>query len=172
MLVYISVEKFVSINFLSKRLIMRNKINQLIYFLAVVTFNLIYYMAIPFCYDVIDFNFNMTNSTPSLSCDFVDYQKQLIASYMDLTLRDIVPCTLMLFFSILLIITIFKSRRRSLGTSHQASRLTRDIRFTVMTLLMNLLFILMSLPLAVVLFVPNYYSDFLFIITFYIYYFS
>ena len=149
---------------------MQNKLNQLIYFLLLTAVNLIYYVAIPFCYDIIDYNLNVVNASESLGCDFISYEAQMIASYMDLTMRDILPCSLIFVFSLLSIITIFRVRRKV--HSQTTSRIMRDIRFTFVTLSMNLLFIMMSLPLAIVLFIPGYYSSTSFIVTFYIFYFS
>ena len=148
---------------------MQKKLNQLIYFLLLTAFNLIYYLAIPFCYDVVDYNLNKVNASENLGCEFINYEAQMIASYMDLTMRDILPCSLMFIFSSLSIITIFRVRRK---VSHTTSRIMRNIRFTLITLSMNLLFTLMSLPLAIVLFIPGYYSSTSFIVTFYIFYFS
>ena len=151
---------------------MRKQRAQLIFFLAWTAFNLLYYVAIPFCYDIVDYNYNVENSSAILGCDFIDYNSQMIASYMDLTMRDLLPFALMFLFSTLLIISIFRSRMRVMGTREQAKRLARDIRFSIMTLLMNLLFIILSLPLAIVLFIPGYFTSFAFVLTFYIFYSS
>jgi hypothetical protein len=153
---------------------MRKKLNQLTFFLVLVGINLIYYAVIPFCYEIMNtLNTNMTNASAHLDCNFKDYNAQLIASYMDMTMRDILPFTLIFFFSILLIMSIFRARRRVKGTtSDQARRLVRDIRFSVMTLLMNFFLIILSLPFSIILLVPNYKQDLAFDILFYLFYFS
>jgi len=153
---------------------MRKKRTQIIFFLAWTTTCLIYYAAVPFCYDIINYNSEVENSSASLGCDFIDYNSQIIASYMDLTIRDILPFMVMSIFSILLIISIFRSRMRATTgqTVQYLKRLARDIRFSIMILFMNLLFIVLSLPLAIVLFIPGYNSSFSFILTFYIFYSS
>jgi len=156
---------------------MTNKRNQLIFLLTWIAFNLLYYSAIPFCYDMVNYNANVENSTASLGCDFIDYNSQMIASYMDLTMRDIIPFVLMSIFSILLILSIFRARMRVRAmvraTPQAGEILKRDIRFSIMIILMNLLFIILSLPIAVVLFFPDYNADYdTFLFTFYIFYSS
>ncbi len=156
---------------------MTNKRNQLIFLLTWIAFNLLYYSAIPFCYDMVNYNANVENSTASLGCDFIDYNSQMIASYMDLTMRDIIPFVLMSIFSILLILSIFRARMRVRAmvraTPQAGEILKRDIRFSIMIILMNLLFIILSLPIAVVLFFPDYNADYdTFLLTFYIFYSS
>jgi hypothetical protein len=153
---------------------MRKKRTQIIFFLAWTTTSLIFYVAVPFCYEIVNYNSDVENSSVSLGCDFIDYNSQMIASYMDLTMRDILPFMVMSIFSILLIISIFRTRMRAASgrTVQYLKRLARDIRFSIMILFMNLLFIVLSLPLAIVLFIPGYNTSFSFILTFYIFYSS
>ena len=156
---------------------MTNKRNQLIFLLTWIAFNLLYYSVIPFCYDIVNYNANEENSTALLGCDFIDYNSQMIASYLDLTMRDILPFVLMSIFSILLILSIFRARMRvraMVRATPQAGEIfKRDIRFSLMIILMNLLFIILSLPIAVVLFSPNYNADYnTFLFTYYIFYTS
>ena len=54
---------------------------------------------------------NATNVT-SLQCNFIDSKAQEILSWMDLANFVIVPFSLMTIISVLLIYTIFASRRR------------------------------------------------------------
>ena len=91
---------------------MRKKRTQIIFFLAWTTTSLIFYVAVPFCYEIVNYNSDVENSSVSLGCDFIDYNSQMIASYMDLTMRDILPFMVMSIFSILLIISIFRTRMR------------------------------------------------------------
>jgi len=155
---------------------MTSKRNQLIFFLAWTAFNLLYYSFIPFTYDIVDYNANEENSSMLLGCSTQDYNWQLIPYYMDLTLRNILPFVFMTIFSMLLIVSVFRARMRvstTVRAMHQAREiLTRDIRFSVMIVLMNFLFILLSLPVFIVaIFIPNY-SNFTYILTYYIFFSS
>jgi hypothetical protein len=71
-----------------------------------------------------------------------------------------------------LVISIFKSRNRTRSAT-QNNNFKKDVIFSVTSFLLNLTFILLNLPLSVILFEPNYiYSNDVFLLTFYIYYFS
>ena len=58
-LVYISVEKFISIAYPGKRLIFKKKRNQIIFFIILCLFNFIYHLNIPFSVEIETIN-NLT----------------------------------------------------------------------------------------------------------------
>ena len=166
-LVYISVEKYISIAYPSKRFIFKRKNTQIIYMILLIIFNIIYHINIPFSYDLIV----VDNTT---YCGFINDEWQSIISYMDLANCALIPFLLMLFFSILLIKAIFKSRSRINlnNTVRENKRLKKDIKFAISLLLMNLLFVILHLPFASVIFLTFYDNYDLFNIFYYIYYIS
>ena len=92
---------------------MKSKRNQLIFFLAWTSFNLVLYSLIPFTYDIINYNANEENSSVLLlGCDLKDYNMKMIVNFTDLTLRDILPFVVMTIFSILLIVSVLRARMR------------------------------------------------------------
>ena len=165
-LVYISVEKFISISYPAKRFILSRKKNQIIYLILLVLFNFLYHSNVPFNVDLLDYD-NITY------CSFIDYESQSIISSMDIANCLLAPFLLMLIFSILLIVTIFKSRRRvHLNNSEREKRrLKKDIKIAISSVLMNLLFFILIMPLDLYLLLP-YYSDDVYYITSCIYYIS
>ena len=80
-LVYISVDRFISIAFPSKRFIFKRKTTQIYFFLLLIGFNFFYNLSIPFYVDI--FKSNSKNSSNN-NCYFIDYEKEIIFSYMDL----------------------------------------------------------------------------------------
>ena len=108
-LVYISVEKFISISYPAKRFILSRKRNQIIYLILLILFNFLYHSNVPFNVDLLDYD-NITY------CSFIDYESQSIISSMDIVNCLLAPFLLMLCFSILLILTIFNSRRNLIFT--------------------------------------------------------
>jgi hypothetical protein len=185
LLVYILIERFISIGHPTKRLIMRKKSNQIIYLFILVLFNLCSYIIAPFSYKVQNYNINNNNNNNNnesnisyLNCNFINYERQLIISYFDLFYRALLPFILMIFISFLLIVIIlfvinFKTQIKDLNTDKVKRRIKRDIRFAFSSFGMNLLFIILNLPLSLVLFLPDYYiSNTLFLATFYLYYLS
>ena len=166
-LVYISVEKFIAIAYPAKRFIFKRKRNQIIFLVVLILFNIVYRLNVPFSYDLE----NIDNIT---FCNFINNEWQTIISAMDIVNCLLAPFLLMLCFSILLIITIFKSRSRvNLNVSDKGKkRLKHDIKFAISLLLMNLLFLLLNLPIEIDQFLPYYNSIDLYNIFSYIYYIS
>jgi uncharacterized oligopeptide transporter (OPT) family protein len=168
-LVYISVEKYISIAYPSKRFIFKGKNTQIIYMIVLIIFNIIYHINIPFSYDLIV----VDNTT---YCGFINNEWQSIISFMDLANCALIPFLLMLFFSILLIKAIFKSRSRINlnNTVRENKRLKKDIKFAISLLLMllYLLFLIFILPIDIDQFLAFYDNYDLFNIFYYIFYIS
>ncbi len=80
LLVYISIDRYVSIKIPALRFFMRKRNNQLIYFIFIFMFNLLFYLPVVFNYSVIE-----TNDT--LACAFNNQYSQNLISYMDLINR-------------------------------------------------------------------------------------
>ena len=158
-LCYISFDRYISITYPSRRFILRKEKSQLIFYLIIFIFNSIYYIPIAFESAVINID-NDTNVT-SLQCNFIDSKAQEILSWMDLANFVIVPFSLMTIISLLLIYTIFASRRRTGGSVLSNRNLNKDIKFSITCLALNLIFLILNLPLAIIgLFPVNYSSSF------------
>jgi len=169
LLVYISVEKFISIIYPEKRFVLRQNLNQFLFLVGIIFFSLIYYIPQAFCWDVIDVG--STNET-FMQCTYINYELQQVSSYMDVIHRFAIPFTLMIVFSSLLIGSIFKSRNQVANyTADNGKRLKRDIRFAVSSFSMNLLFMALNLPLSILELTPNF-SLILFNTTLYLFYLS
>ncbi len=83
-------------------------------------------------------------------CKFDDSSEWII-NLIDLINFSLVPFSLMLIFSLLMIITIFKSRLRILRLTNvnDKNRLKKDIKFAVTSIILNLFFILFNLPICI-----------------------
>ena len=86
-------------------------------------------MIIYFFYDIQTFGENSTDEYKL--CQFMYYDFQMIGSWMDLINRVLLPFIFMVFFSILLIYSIFKSRRNVLNAfiSSQNKKFQKEKRF-------------------------------------------
>jgi len=153
--VYISIERYISITYQSYKLFLRKKTVQITYMLTIILFNLLIYIPIAFYFDEIDEN--ETNNTISyMTCDFVDHNSQKLLGYMDLVNRVFIPSTLTILFSVLIVITIFSSRSR-VSRNIQDNRMFRnDVRFAVTSILLNGVYIVFSLPVSILVLLPNY----------------
>ena len=162
-LVYISVEKYIAIAFPSKRFIFKSQKNQIIFLVSLYLFNFVYHLNVPFSVDVISYE-NVSY------CTSISYESQLIFVNMDLVNYIIIPFSLMIIFSILLIVTIFKARMRVrlYDATRESKRLKQDIRFAMSLLSMNLLFLLLNLPIVIYSFISYPDNSDLFLIIAYI----
>ena len=175
-LVYISVEKFVNIAFHSKRFIFKRTKNQIIFLILLCLCSIIYNINVLFSVDILVFSDNDDNNNNNNNsfCFSIDNEQALILIYMDLVKLIILPFSLMIIFSILLILSIFKSRSRvNINDSiRERKRLFKDIKFSISLISMNLLFILLNLPIEILSFLAKDYLTFGYLyVTFgYIYY--
>ena len=173
LLVYISLDRFITIKYPTKRFFFRRERNQLVYFLIVFVFNLIYYIPIAFEYSIINLAGNETNQT-DLQCGFTDLNAQIILSWMDLANSVIVPFTLTFSFTCLIAYTIFRSRARTraVSTTTENHSRARDIKFSITCLVLNLIFLVLNLPVTTIAFFPLSFYSFLFSFVFCLLYLS
>ena len=164
-LVYISFERFIVIKYHAKRFVYKKKKIQIIFLILLVVFNILYHINIFFSFDIV----NIDNST---ICNFNNDKNQIIVANMDLANYFLLPFLLMLLFSILLIISIFKSRNtiNLNNTAGQIRQRRKDIKISISLLLMNLLFFFLNLPIQIYLFLPFYIDTYTFVV--YIFYIS
>ena len=168
LLVYISIDRYVSIKMPALRFFMRKRNNQLIYFIFIFMFNLMYYLPVAYNYSLIAIN-------DTLVCSFNNnqYSKDLI-SYMDLTNRNILPSILIILFSTLLGIEVIKSRKRILANFQKEENeyFYNNISLAITSILLNIINLLVQLPVSVYLFLPNYSQIIGFNFFFFLFYLS
>ena len=160
LLVYISIDKFISIQFPNFKLIKIIKFQNSVIFL-IVLFNLVYYSPF-FVYSTLfrvykietnilnaSLSFNSTNE--EYNCYFIDLNQKKVLYMMDLVNSTLLPFGLMIIFSILLIYTIFKSRLRilRLDSAVDRKRLRKDIKFAFTSILLNVAFVILNLPVCI-----------------------
>ena len=79
------------------------------------------------------------------------------------------PFLLMFIFSSLLILAIFQSRNRVMRNIVEQRNFKQDIRFSVTSLSLNIIFLILNLPLSIINF-DTTFSDFEFILCLYIFF--
>ena len=157
LLVFISLERFFSILYPRFSKVLQLKSSQIIACLIIFIFNLLFY-AQRFVYDNLFELFN--NSVPNnqtnnqIVCSITSTYAGafLVFKWIDLVVSVLVPFILMFFCSIVLIRSIYLSRKRVLVTNHslpEKKRLQRDIRFSITTVLLNVIFIAFNLPINI-----------------------
>ena len=152
LLVYISVERFVSIAYQSKRFVLRRNHIQLIYFLGLIGFNVCLYVFIFFYADIEDYP--NSNSTESLYkrknlnlCKISNQTAYWLYIYIDFINRVVVPFLLMTLMAILLIRQIYLSRKKFASSKLVSKQRTfnRDVKFSLSITSINLAYLIFSL---------------------------
>jgi hypothetical protein len=161
--VYISIERFISLAYPTRKYILLKDKFQLAYIIALTLFNLGVYMPIGIYFDLVD----ESNQTV---CNFVDHFWLVTYGYLDLINRVIIPSLLMIIFSLLIIRTIFKSRNRVSNNGHVNRTFKKDVRFALLSILLNIFYILFSLPVSILYLFSNYWLNPLYIFFSFLYY--
>jgi hypothetical protein len=166
-LVFISIERFITIRFPSNKMIKKHSFQTIIVFILFAC-NLIYFQ--PYLY-LISFKININNTNISNENECINFDKETAQTLNLLGLIYIVglPFVLMLTFTILLIYTILKSRLKILRLNNQRdrNRLKKDVQFVISSVFMNIFHLLLYLPVTVYTFLGTdfltdlYYNIFL-----------
>jgi len=165
LLVYISIDRYVSIKMPAYRFFMRKRNNQLIYFIFIYMFNLLYYLPVVY-------NFSQTETNGTISCDFNNQYSADLISYMDFFNLIILPSFFIFSFSILLGIEVIRSRSRILGNfkKEENNYYFENISLAVSSIFLNIIYILLVTPLSVFYFLPNYDQIYGFVFSYYLLY--
>jgi hypothetical protein len=165
LLVYISIDRYVSIKIPSIRYFMRKRNNQLIFYIFKLMFDFIYYLPVVY-------NFTLIRTNETLICTFKDQYSQQLIFYMDLANLLIFPSILILIFSILLGIEVIKSRSRILDNflKEENEYFFNNLSATISSIVLNIIYLLLVIPFAIYSFLPNYAEINGFIFSYYLFY--
>jgi hypothetical protein len=165
LLVYISIDRYVSIKIPSLRFFMRKRNNQLIYFIFIFMFNLLYYLPV-------SYNFTLKRTNDTLTCNYAyEYSHDLI-TYMDLGNRVVLPSILIITFSILLGIEVIKSRNRILNNflKEENEYFFKNISLAITSIWFNIIYIVLQLPITSL--ISAYMPMNVYIFSYYLFYLS
>ena len=161
-LAIVSIDRYLTIvypkSFFSFRKNLSFKISSCL-FLTI--FNLIYYIP-----DLVLFGLDVQNNkTINNETQILCYRKHEILNYLNFLNDAFIPFGIMTLFTILLLKSIYESRKRSRElinvSSSQTSNKTksRDIRFAITSISVNLVFIFSTLPLYFSFFLLSYHNQ-------------
>jgi len=155
LIVYISLERCISITRPAWKFFLRKNKNQSIYFILVTLACMLYYTPVALYYE-------RSSLSDDGSCNFSDANAQLFISYMDLIMRVILPFFLMIICSATLTYSLFKSRRRVVENflAEENQTFNRELRLAVTSLSLNLIYIVTQLPISIIMFQADYFSYF------------
>ena len=165
LLVYISIDRYVSIKIPSIRYFLRKRNNQLIFYIFKLMFDFIYYLPVVY-------NVTLIRTNETLICTFNDQYSQILISYMDLANLLIFPSTLILIFSILLGIEVIKSRSRILDNflKEENECFFKNLSATISSIVLNIIYLLLATPISIYSFLPNYTEKYGFVFSIFLFY--
>lgn len=178
LLLYISIERLVSVKYTAKRFVMKKKSAQLVFSTLTIAIGLIAFLPAFFYFDIkttdqqpnnlSKLNLNETNLGTSLPvCTFSGLFGQKVVTYTNYVTRILIAYGLMSACSVLLIVTAFQLRRRIVHNFLTNSNLkenekyAKDIRLAVALILLNLIYLVFNVPYSVLLSKPNYFENIL-----------
>lgn len=148
LLVYISIEKYISISYSPRRKIMRRVRNQILFLICLSMVIFIGNIDEAFFNDIVAYD---SNNETFLRCTTINSKFQDISSIVFFVIQALLPFILMIVFSSLSIVKIFKTRIQITNNK----RLKKDTKFAVSSLSMNLLFAILNFPNSVALYLPR-----------------
>lgn len=154
-LVYITIERFISIAFPKQSALFKKRKYQISFVLIISFYNFAFYLPIPLFVLLVAYSdaSNSTNASQSYLCDFRTENSRRILSLLDLANSTLIPFALMFVNSTLIIYAIFKSRKKmmSTGPTNKANKsLKKDIRFAVTSVFLNAIFFILNLPICAI----------------------
>lgn len=165
LLVYMSVERLISVRFTKFSFCLRNPLLQFIIILFIMIMNICLYLIM--LYTKID-GFEPECQNPT-SC-----KKKL--QIFDFVVACGLPFLIMLFASILMLVVVYRTRRRIsfVSTTRDNKKFKKKIHFALLSMLLNLAFFLTNAPISVytVVIEDHKQFDIGFVIMVYIYYLS
>ena len=165
--VYITFERYVSLQYPSKGKTLRNQRNQRIGFIFIVISNFVFYMPVLFS-NVKDIRIDNHFNNFLIQCNFVYYNDLLLA--LLLINRMILPFSFNTFGSILLIRIIYKLKDKYFVhySFEECAKFKKEVKASLVSISINLLLILLNLPLFVVHFFFSHLIS-LYLFTFYLF---
>ncbi len=150
LLLYISVDRLVSVKYPAHKRFLRKEKVQLMFLFGILGLNLVLYSPLLFLDEI----YYRNNSV--FGCNFIDIDTQNLILLAGLVNRIIIPFVLMIICSVLLTYTVFRSRR-NFSNRINLITLKKDVKFSITSILLNFVYIFLNLPAIIVFLIPSLY---------------
>ena len=151
-LVLIAIDRFLSISKPTKFMIRKKAKFQVIASISLILFDILYYVPIIFFSDIPDLYKNQT--VPYTNLISICKPEKFYNWFITFHTVEI-PFIIMIIFTILTVNSLFKSRRNSSTTKSTLTK-SKDTRFAITSITLNLLFFVLSFPLSMYLILKNF----------------
>lgn len=169
--IYILVERYLAVKYPIESNLLCKRKTQKVYLTSVFVLNFVFYLPIPFSYDVIAED----SSNKTYICHFKNREAQDVISILVFISKLLVPLILILIFSILLSRAISNSNKRMSIYYNRRERkiFKKDVRLSIITIVLNLIYISLYFPVIFVVFRKGIFgSNFWFVLTLNLFYLS
>ena len=158
-MVYVLLDRFISIKFYKK--FQFRHLCKFKYFILILIYLTTFCVYMPVATGYKIFKINYFNSTEKTNCKSNGHSE--LISMIDLIYLTLLPFICMIFFTILLVFTIFQSRKRLINKiqSIDKSIQKKDIRFAFTSIFLILIFLATNLPLNMLAVFSTESSEFL-----------
>ena len=166
-LTYISLDRFISTRFFSKRFLLKENLFQYLFILSFTLFNFLYYIPVFFYFKLTDGGLaNMSE------CSLKD-DNSVSLFYMDMSFL-ICVFSAMLIITFMLIYTVFASRRQvnTNYTQRQNLNFKKDLKLAIIAVFFNILYIFLYSPKTVFINFFSHVNDLIYFSTLYLYFLS
>ena len=145
-MVFISIDRYLSIAMPSKFLFRKSKYFQMLICIAILVFHMVLFTPIIEAFNLtrtINYG-NKTNLTNSTVCEFEksSYPLDLINVFDG----SVAPFTLMILFTSLMLRTLFNTRKKT-NKQGSCSSKQRDVRFAMISVILIIIFFVLTFPL-------------------------
>jgi hypothetical protein len=152
LLIYISIEKLISIKYPTKKYFLRRKETQLIYFIGILAFNFVFYLPIAYVFKI---EYQIEDNITIINCNAPDYTFFAIINFMDLVNRLAIPIIIMTVNTYFMVNSIHRLRQRVSDhfnvDNHNNFRQKIFILFSLV--FMNISYVIFELPLSIIAFI-------------------
>ena len=157
-LAIVSIDRFLTISF-PKKFPIRTKIwFQILVCVLIIAFNFVYYSPNLFFYLEARPRFNNKSNLTVLT--YKCRNPGIPLNLMDLIQSTLVPFFIMILFTILTVISIFRIRSNTTNKiMNNKSIVSKDVRFAFITITINILFLMLNLPYGIYFNVNNYFDN-------------
>jgi len=167
-MIYLSIEKLLSIKYPSKKYFLRTYHIQLIYFIGILAFNFVYYLPVLFTFQI-DIQI-LDNITVIYSCNPFSINFFQIVNIMDFINRVAIPFLIMTINSCLIINSIFRIRQRIAENflGNKNSNLVKNMNVLFSLFFLSIIYIALELPLSLFGFISNFDQNLYFFLFLYL----
>ena len=147
-LAIVSIDRFLSISFPNRFNIRKKCSFQICVCVFIMLFNFIYFSPVLFYYYLDEFN-DFNNETNQTFINVRCENHGIPLNIMDLIGSTLIPFSIMILFTLFTLISLYKTRKKSLTSHQQKKSRSKDNRFAFVTITISFVFLIVNIPYGI-----------------------